>query len=145
MKLAALLTLLLLTACTGAAPEGPAPDPKDNTARPCDLPTVAEYCPDCTITASVDENGQDVEVLGHSDAIGEDYVQVFDEAGDVVYWQQSGGVVFGCADGVIVFVRNPVAGILLCWTTSGEKYECVGREPAEWRRSVETAKARASR
>jgi len=143
--LAALLFALALVACTEPTPEGPAPDPASMTARPCDFPTVAEYCPDCTIVATHDENGQEVEVTGFSEALGEDYTQVFDEDGEVVYWQQSGGVVFGCAEGVIVFVRNPVAGLLLCWKTTGEKYECTGREPAAWRRSVDAAKARVTR
>lgn len=140
VKLAALLLSVAVLACTEPTPEGPA----ENTARPCDFPTVAEYCPECVITTTYDENGDEVEVTGHSAELVEDYIQVFDEAGDVVYWRQSSGATFGCAEGVIVFVRNPVAGLFLCWKPSGEKYECTG-EPASWRRSVEAARDRAIR
>lgn len=140
MKLAALLALFLLTACTGAAPEGPA----ENAARPCDFPTVAEYCPDCTIVATHDADGQEVEVVGLSEDLGEEYVQVFDEAGEVVYWQQSGGVTFGCTGGVITYTRNPIANLFRCWNEDGVAYHC-GQAPPAWVRAVEAARARATR
>ena len=138
--LAALLFALALVACTEPTPEGPA----ENAARPCDFPTVAEYCPDCTIVATYDESGQEVEVVGHSEALGEYYTQVFDEAGDVVYWQQSAGLTSGCAGGVIIYARNPVAGVFLCWNEDGVAYHC-GEAPPAWVRAVEDARGRAIR
>ena len=134
--------------CFSPSPSSHAPNPRlkarPRTPRGRATSDRRRILPECVITTTYDENGDEVEVTGHSAELVEDYIQVFDEAGDVVYWRQSSGVTFGCAEGVIVFVRNPVAGLSLCWKPSGEKYECTG-EPASWRRSVEAARDRAIR
>jgi hypothetical protein len=138
--LAALLFALALVACTEPTPEGPA----ENAARPCDFPTAEEYCPDCIITTAVDASGSPVEVLARSESLAETYEWVYGEGGELLYVRQSAGLTFGCAGGVIVYARNPVAGRFWCWNEDGEAYHCSG-EPPSWARTVDEARDRAIR
>ena len=137
-SLAALIFALALVACTSPTPEGPA----ENAARPCDFEALEDYCPDCTFQRHEDGAGHLVQASATNLELGEQYERVYDESGALIYVMESSRVVYGCAEGVIIYVHNPVAGLDRCWNTEGVAYHCSGPPPS-WARAVKVALDRA--
>lgn len=119
---------LILPACTGAAPSGPA----ENAAPPCEF--ERDVCQGCSVKQEANPDGDVVFEWVKSSAGATLYTAYISNAGQILEWHASEENA-GCWPGAAVAWYSTPWDPIRCWNREGVEYPCA-EEPPVWKEAV---------